>query len=1489
MLLPRLTPHFFRKKIHRYLLGCLILFNRPVSAQETLAVIDWETEPAYTWDHDSPWGNQHASWDRPNTGATGKCLRGIHPSGDCKDNRGFTWTNLEGRTGHRLRIRISMACPTGSGKSYWMETSCKSFIDAPANYGENYDQGDWTEVKWFNGPALGAGADGNSNVWQEYSVILVLPGNHKIVAVGFETGSSEGTGGAPEMRWDTLILEDLDGTGPSVTKTFTPTITTTRTNTIPPPSPTKTFSPTRTLTITRTPVPTHTNTTQNPDDPTPTFTSTFTVTKTPSPTPSPTVTQTHTQTPTITKTFTVTNTPTITSTPTITNTPTETPSCKEDIPILRISPESEAGYTPDLATDRFGSSHVVWRNGTQQIWYARVGPNYTVEITPRAILTGKGSRDPKVTVDPWGNAHIVTVPFSADSQTFLTYLKVNRQGNVAITQSFVIFDTWPERLDQIADPRYTWPSIAYDITRSRPVIIAEVHLTAQLPIDPLDPYSPKKYFFRDTITTVPIDTTGNPIRTERWEPYFEMAMDTDPADRAKFPDIAIDRNGVIHATWWHKEPEWTNGGVAYRSRPMPNWLELTGVRQVRNSATVGPEITVKDNGFVDVVWTTFPAGKVIHQRVNNGAFVGGNSQVNGSNSSAKSPNIGSATGTVVSVWADDLDGSHLWAARTVILDATQRLVKCAGTANYGIDSRGNGFFDIVWQDGRHPSPAIYYTTKRFTGPGPTSTPTPLISPTRTPTGPTLTPTRGPSPTPSPTTTLDMYVSRMELVQVVQNNVMNVPLVADKPGVMRAFVAVNAPAVKYSGNIPARLFYSRGGGQIGPLLPSLNLGGFEAVRNPDREKLEHSFNFRLPIEAVRSGNTNITVEVNFADPVTGKRSHEEYEYGNNSKAEDFAFQVTAPRYRIAYYAVNHAIGGPAPPAGKPSDVIHNGDEMFRKAFPIAPSDVEYVYEGVIKWNKPVESSSNEFIVHLRGRWQLAENASPFGARIKYNNQLVAWLPEMAVSFNGLSDPAWLTNPGGQGHVSFSNATVGVDDKTTKYKRTFLHEICHNHDRRHPAQLAVSWMREGLDYGFDVDKGVVKYRYKDPPNDKYWDIMKPALPEYMAWMIPSTYIALVNTMPNFVKAMEMAKSIRTSALMVSGLIYQDGTGVFSPIYQINYVTTPPGPSGDCSLILEDQAGKPLYTSFINPVFYNPDSESWVSPAIQDGTDSIPPAFTAGFHEVMPAVQGLKHIVLRKGIKELDRQTVSLNDPTVTVISPNGGEVWSGEKEIRWDSYDADSGDLQKLSYSVLYSADNKANWRTLETNLTEKKLMVSTLDLPGGTQCYVRVMVTDGINTSEDDSNGPFTTIGNTPLAIISSPPDRTQFGTYELIQFIGKAVDLEEKVAAGDLVWSSDLHGVIGKGLLVETVSLQEGTHTVTLDVTDGDGLKDSASIQIGIRKTWSLKGDLRHDGKLDYLDLLEFSNLWRGSGDKSVEADLDENGKVDARDLLILESLLSRY
>ncbi len=403
-----------------------VLLACPPARAEVLLHVDWESEPSYGWTWQSAWGDQHATWDRTDSGYAGKCLRASHASGDCADNRGFVLNGLGSRAGHTLRIRVRMACPSDSGKLYWMETSYKTFAVAPASYGADY--GNWTEVKWFDDAD-----DGNHNQWEEYSVELEWSGSDSILAVGLETGSVEDSGGSPDVRWDELIIEDLDAQGdtPTATHTFTPTRTGTATFTptptwthtdtatpsdtptfsftpthtltptfsstptgtlaTEPPTSTFTFTPTHTFTPSDTPTLTSTPTGSVPASPThtpitphetgtitPTITATFTATDSPTHTgtPTDTGTPTNTHTPTVTPTPTDTETPTWTptdtetstwtptSTDTPTGTPTPTPTCPSPDANTQVSPFGDAAYVPDAAIDGLGYTHIVWRKGT---------------------------------------------------------------------------------------------------------------------------------------------------------------------------------------------------------------------------------------------------------------------------------------------------------------------------------------------------------------------------------------------------------------------------------------------------------------------------------------------------------------------------------------------------------------------------------------------------------------------------------------------------------------------------------------------------------------------------------------------------------------------------------------------------------------------------------------------------------------------------------------------------------------------------------------------------------------------------------------------------------------------------------------------------------------------------------------------------------------------------------------------------------------------
>jgi hypothetical protein len=113
--------------------------------------------------------------------------------------------------------------------------------------------------------------------------------------------------------------------------------------------------------------------------------------------------------------------------------------------------------------------------------------------------------------------------------------------------------------------------------------------------------------------------------------------------------------------------------------------------------------------------------------------------------------------------------------------------------------------------------------------------------------------------------------------------------------------------------------------------------------------------------------------------------------------------------------------------------------------------------------------------------------------------------------------------------------------------------------------------------------------------------------------------------------------------------------------------------------------------------------------------------------------KIVVKHNGIPQTEK-VFSANTPTVTVISPNGGEQLMGPATIRWSGSDAD-GDA--LSYAVLISPDNGATWDPIAGNLTATSYTWDISQLSAGAHYLIKVIATDGINTGHDLSDAPFT--------------------------------------------------------------------------------------------------------------------------------------------------------
>jgi len=217
------------------------------------------------------------------------------------------------------------------------------------------------------------------------------------------------------------------------------------------------------------------------------------------------------------------------------------------------------------------------------------------------------------------------------------------------------------------------------------------------------------------------------------------------------------------------------------------------------------------------------------------------------------------------------------------------------------------------------------------------------------------------------------------------------------------------------------------------------------------------------------------------------------------------------------------------------------------------------------------------------------------------------------------------------------------------------------------------------------------------------------------------------------------------------------------------------------------------------------------------------TAPFALTVPFPPTTTQIVLKHGAAVVASRVVSNNAPTVSVSTPGGGVV----KMVNWTASDVD-GDT--LSYSVLYSADNKQSWFAVATDLTGATHSLDTSTLPGGANAFVRVLATDGVNTGQADA-GPFSVDGKVPTALIDAPADQAAYAPGDNVFLIGDGFDLEDgSLPDTSLAWSSDQNGALGTGRTLERSDLSEGTHHITLVAMDSQGNQVTDSITLYIRQ-----------------------------------------------------------
>ncbi|MEU8852200.1 hypothetical protein AB0C70_39630 [Streptomyces sp. NPDC048564] len=217
---------------------------------------------------------------------------------------------------------------------------------------------------------------------------------------------------------------------------------------------------------------------------------------------------------------------------------------------------------------------------------------------------------------------------------------------------------------------------------------------------------------------------------------------------------------------------------------------------------------------------------------------------------------------------------------------------------------------------------------------------------------------------------------------------------------------------------------------------------------------------------------------------------------------------------------------------------------------------------------------------------------------------------------------------------------------------------------------------------------------------------------------------------------------------------------------------------------------------------------APLCAYGSGSPAPRFAAGVIETVEGTRALRFLFQNRQVHLF---TVPDGEPSIRLRwEPEGGNEQAGVQLISWEGHHPGRTDL---SYIALYSTDGH-DWIPLCLPQWEPGTAADFDALPGGSQCRIRVMATDGMHTALADSP-LFPVLRKGLIPTILYPDDEAPLPADALVTLVGQAVALENPGGfSSDLHWTSSRDGALGTGRTVEVI-LSAGDHVLTLTTRDG--------------------------------------------------------------------------
>jgi uncharacterized repeat protein (TIGR01451 family) len=354
-----------------------------------------------------------------------------------------------------------------------------------------------------------------------------------------------------------------------------------------------------------------------------------------------------------------------------------------------------------------------------------------------------------------------------------------------------------------------------------------------------------------------------------------------------------------------------------------------------------------------------------------------------------------------------------------------------------------------------------------------------------------------------------------------------------------------------------------------------------------------------------------------------------------------------------------------------------------------------------------------------------------------------------------------------------------------------------------------------YGYDINNSAVSTIFPAETAD----FMSYGRPR---WPSRANYVALFNILKLTASGDDDAPAGKlkgaavqaTQTVLIDGTVKMDGSaGQIGSVFASGPGNINLPAAGRFTLRFENAQGAELASYSFEPIAGSEEQET--------GVISLNLPWNADARRI---------VLLFNGTMLASRQA-SPSVPVVAVTFPNGGETLSGPTAtFTWTATDAD-GDA--LKFALEYSADNGATWKALAINMTATSLPIDLTKLPGSNQALFRVSATDGFNSSQDQSNAVFTVPPHAPAAMITLPANNRLYVEDQTVLLEGMGLDIEDGfLSSSKLAWSSSLNGPLGTGSSVgiDAMTLNEGTHVITLTATDNGGATGSATTTIQVMR-----------------------------------------------------------